>query len=72
MSTLKALAGDSAALLKPVVALCSWTLAMEAWLYATRIPAMSKYKINTNPDKIVKEFEEKIPPSVKWKADNYK
>ena len=41
-STLKILTGESAALLKPVVALNVWTLAMEAWMYATRLPAISK------------------------------
>lgn len=72
MSTLKVLAGDSAALLKPVIALNVWTLVMETWMYATRLPACTKYGVNLDsPDKVMKEMDEKLPPSVKWKADNY-
>ena len=44
---------------------------MEIWMYATRIPAISKYKIDAAPDKIAHEMETKIPPQIKWKADNY-
>ena len=34
-------------ILKPVVALAGWTMVMWLWMYATRIPAMSKAKIDT-------------------------
>lgn len=44
---------------------------MEAWMYATRLPAISKYKINSAPDKIEDEMKTKIPPQIRWKADNY-
>lgn len=41
-------------------------------MYATRIPAISKYNVNTDaPDKIADEFKTKVPPSIRWKADNY-
>lgn len=71
MSTFKALVGDNATLLQPVIALNIWTFAMEGWMYATRLPALSKYNVNTNPDKIQQEMQTKIPPHIKWKADNY-
>jgi len=71
MSTFSALTGDSAVLLRPVVALNVWTLVMEGWMYATRLPAMSKYNVDTNPSKIKKDMETKLPPSIAWVADNY-
>jgi hypothetical protein len=37
------IAGISTGLLAPVVALNIWTFGMEAWMYATRIPAVKKY-----------------------------
>ena len=37
-------------LIAPVVALAAWTLIMLVWLYATRIPAMAKAKVD--PEKI--------------------
>ena len=35
-------------MIAPVVALVVWTLIMLIWLYATRIPAMSKAKVKAN------------------------
>lgn len=32
--------------LKPVLALVLWTLVMWIWMYALRLPAFAKYKIN--------------------------
>lgn len=58
-------------IIAPVVALVLWTLAMCAWLYATRIPAMVKLKVAYDPRKPIKEFQERLPPEVRWKADNY-
>jgi len=64
-------AGISTGLLAPVVALNIWTFTMEAWMYATRIPAVSKYKADVRPSATMEEFNRKIPPSIRWKADNY-
>lgn len=36
-------------LLGPLVALGGWTSVMEAWMYALRIPALSKYNVKTDP-----------------------
>lgn len=59
------------AILQPVVALVLWSLVMEVWLYATRIPAMQAAKVPLDPTRTAAEFNEAIPPQVRWKADNY-
>ncbi|KAG9941220.1 hypothetical protein KCU81_g8219, partial [Aureobasidium melanogenum] len=58
-------------LLKPVFALVGWTFAMEGWMYATRLPAMTKYKVKTDPNFSKEKLNNQIPPHVRWKADNY-
>ncbi len=62
-----------AQILQPTVALMAWTMIMWVWMYATRIPAMSRANIDTKglvggtgPD-----LREKLPEKVSWKADNY-
>jgi hypothetical protein len=61
------------AILQPVVALAIWTMVMWAWMYATRIPALSAAKVN--PDDLVrdpaKSLDAVLPPQVQWKAHNY-
>ncbi len=59
------------ALFAPLIALVLWSFVMWAWLYATRIPAISKGKIIYDPYRPNEEFHAKIPPRVVWKADNY-
>jgi len=44
---------------------------MEAWMYATRIPAVTKYKCPTHPSATLAEFNKPLPASIRWKADNY-
>jgi len=61
------------AILQPVVALAIWTMIMWLWMYATRIPAMSKAKVDVNrlvndPDA---SLDRSLPASVQWKAHNY-
>lgn len=62
-----------APILQPVVGLAIWTLVMCAWLYATRIPAMQRLKID--PDSLVRDpaasLDQVLPPQVQWKAQNY-
>ena len=62
-----------AEILQPLVALMGWTMIMWLWMYATRIPAMSKAGIDGK--KMVGEtgagLRGKLPDSVNWKADNY-
>jgi hypothetical protein len=58
-------------LLAPVVALVLWSLAMCAWLYATRIPAIMKMGIVYDPHRPAEAFHAQLPADVRWKADNY-
>ncbi len=61
------------AILQPVLALVAWTLIMWLWMYATRIPAMAKAKVD--PDALARDPEASLdrllPPEVSWKAHNY-
>ena len=60
-------------ILKPVVALAAWTMVMWVWMYATRIPAMNKAKVD--PDRLANEpgasLDTLLPVQVQWKAKNY-
>jgi len=58
-------------ILQPVIALVLWSLVMWAWLYATRIPAVSRLKVPLDPNASKPEFDAALPPQVRWKADNY-
>jgi hypothetical protein len=62
---------DKRAMLAPVVALVLWSFVMWAWLYATRIPAITRLKIQFDPYRPSSEFHAQIPAEVRWKADNY-
>jgi len=55
----------------PIVALVLWSFVMWAWLYATRIPAMTAAKVPLDPRKPKQELLANLPPEVNWKADNY-
>lgn len=61
------------AILQPLVALMAWTMVMWLWMYATRIPAMNRAKIDTA--KLTggtgKDLDGMIPPEIQWKAHNY-
>lgn len=61
------------AIFGPVIALIGWTLIMWLWMYATRIPAMKRAKIDvanltggTGAD-----LRAKIDTKSQWPADNY-
>lgn len=62
-------------ILGAAVALMIWTMIMWAWMYATRIPAMSKATGIESPAKIVgltgAGLRSELPEKVNWKADNY-
>jgi hypothetical protein len=58
-------------ILAPLIALVLWSFVMWAWLYATRIPAMAKYKVVYDPTLPAEAFHAQIPAHVRWKADNY-
>ena len=63
----------SVQLLGPVLALIAWTMVMWVWMYATRIPAMSRAGIDAK--NLVgsngASLRAKLPEEVSWKADNY-
>ena len=58
-------------ILAALVALVLWSFVMWAWLYATRIPAITKNKIVYDPHRSAEEFHAQLPARVRWKADNY-
>lgn len=58
-------------ILAPIVALVAWSLVMQVWLYATRIPAMRAARTPLDPTLPPGELVGSLPPQVRWKADNY-
>ncbi len=62
-----------AQIIAPVVALIAWSLVMWVWMYATRIPAMSKAGIDSR--NLVggsgADLKARIDPKAQWPADNY-
>jgi hypothetical protein len=56
-------------ILTPVLALVAWSLVMWFWLYATRIPAMQKAKID--PQAAAREGTLGLKGPAQWPADNY-
>ncbi|MXO46924.1 MAPEG family protein [Erythrobacter vulgaris] len=59
------------AILQPVVILMAWTMVMWLWMYATRIPAMSKANIKPDDVRKTKGLDDTLPDQVQWKAHNY-
>ncbi|KAK0260841.1 hypothetical protein B0A54_16522 [Friedmanniomyces endolithicus] len=55
----------------PLLTLASWTFIMEAWMYALRIPALSKYKVEISPSMTTTDMNKNIPRNLQWPADNY-
>lgn len=62
---------DNSPILAPVVLLVAWSLVQWLWMYATRLPAISRSKIELDPNVPPKILMEQLPASVRWKADNY-
>ncbi|MEQ1438116.1 MAPEG family protein [Fontimonas sp. SYSU GA230001] len=58
-------------MLAPAMGLVLWTFVMWFWMYATRIPAIRAAKMRLDPDAPRGEQMATLPPSVRWKADNY-
>jgi hypothetical protein len=57
-------------MIAPVLALIGWTFVMWFWMYATRIPAMQKAKVDlTDLSRTGAKLE--LPPEVSRVADNY-
>jgi len=58
-------------ILEPGVALVLWSFVMLGWLYAVRIPAIAGSKLVYDPNRPADEFHAQLPPTVRWKGDNY-
>ncbi|MBV1860722.1 MAG: MAPEG family protein [Nannocystaceae bacterium] len=58
-------------ILAPVVALVAWTFVMWLWMYATRLPAMRRARVKSDPMRPRGEQAASLPARVRWKADNY-
>jgi len=56
-------------LIAPILALVLWTLVIWIWMYATRIPAMQKARID--PQEAARTRALNLPPEVMWVSDNY-
>lgn len=60
-------------ILKPLAVLAGWTMLMWLWMYVTRIPAMSKAKIDSK--NLVggtgQSLDGVLPDKVQWIAHNY-
>tara|TARA_R110002073_G_scaffold212550_3_gene372875 strand:- start:370 stop:816 length:447 start_codon:yes stop_codon:yes gene_type:complete len=62
---------DATGLLGPAVALMIWTTVMWFWLYAERIPALTRLKVKLDPRLPKEQLLAKLPPEARWKSDNY-
>jgi len=58
-------------ILQPVVALLTLNFVVFFWMYATRLPAISKLGIAMDPTVPMADLMAKLPANVRWKADNY-
>jgi hypothetical protein len=67
----------NSAILQPVVALAVWTMIIWLWMYATRIPAMNRAKIDginmvgSTGKGLREELVAKGEERASWVADNY-
>lgn len=60
---------EPTSILQPVIVLGLWTTVMCIWMYATRIPAMTKAGVDPQAAKHVKDVT--LPSNVAQIADNY-
>jgi hypothetical protein len=60
-------------ILAPVVVLVAWTLVMQVWMYAARLPAMRRAGISLKGRRGTRggALEGAIPDEANWKAHNY-
>ena len=62
---------ETTAIVAPVIALVGWHHLMWLWMYATRIPAIQSSGMKMDATRPAGEQMAMLPPSVRWKADNY-
>jgi hypothetical protein len=60
---------DQHGLMAPILALVLWTLVIWIWMYATRIPAMQRAKID--PQEAARTRTLSLAPEIMWVSDNY-
>ena len=58
-------------LLLPLFILIAWTLVIFVWMFATRIPAILKSKMEMDPNAPSGSQMAQLPANIRWKADNY-
>ena len=58
-------------ILAPVTALIAWSLIMWLWMYATRLPAISRARLELDAGVPPRTLMDQLPARVRWKADNY-
>lgn len=60
-------------ILKPIVVLAGWTMLMWTWMYATRLPAMQKAKVDVKNwvGGTGKDLDSVLPAKTQWIAHNY-
>ncbi len=60
-------------IIAPVVALVAWTLVMQIWMYATRLPAMKRKGIDLRGRRGGRgaQLDGVLEDQVQWKAHNY-
>lgn len=60
-------------ILAPVATLAAWSMVMWLWMYATRIPAMQRAKIDAKGlvGTTGRTLDHVLPAEVQWKAHNY-
>lgn len=58
-------------LLQPAVALIAWTLVVWILMYATRLPAIAKARVNFAQVKNGAQLRQVLPERINWIADNY-
>lgn len=58
-------------LLAPLFVLAAWSMVMWLWMYLTRLPAIQRARMRLDRNAPRGAQMNELPPSVRWKADNY-
>lgn len=65
---------DGNAILAPMIVLVLWSAVMWVWMYATRLPAMSKAEGLDTANMVGgkgSDLDKILPPKIQWVAHNY-
>lgn len=58
-------------LLAPALALIAWTFVVWIWMFATRIPAMQKLRLDPSIGVHVRNLQDRLPAQVRAVGENY-